>query len=111
MNGEVHGETVAQNNVKRCLHKWILISIAIEAAMLGDSMTARENALLWGLLSTVYFHVSEQMSQDFAEMQEDDDEGGLIIDTDLIAGAIQSAGDHKGFSSSGNDDHHSSYFY
>ncbi|XP_071502155.1 histone-lysine N-methyltransferase NSD2-like [Diadema antillarum] len=37
--------------------------------------------------------ITSDMSQDFAEMQEDDDEGGLIIDTDLIAGAIQSAGD------------------
>ena len=47
MNGEVHGESVMHNNVKRCLHKWILISIAIEleAAMLGDSMTSHENAL------------------------------------------------------------------
>ena len=33
-NGEVHGETVMHNNVKRCLHKWLLISVAIEAAML-----------------------------------------------------------------------------
>ena len=33
-NGEVHGETVTHNNVKRCLHKWILISVTIEAAML-----------------------------------------------------------------------------
>ena len=51
------------------------------------------------------------MSQDFAEMQEDDDEGSLIIDTDIIAGAIQSATDsHKGLSNSGNQ-YHSSYFY
>ena len=28
---------------KKCLHKWILISIATEAAMLEDSMTSREN--------------------------------------------------------------------
>ena len=44
-NGEVHGETVTYNNVKRCLHKWILISFAIEAAMLEDSMTSHKNAL------------------------------------------------------------------
>eukprot|EP00057_Strongylocentrotus_purpuratus_P010549 XP_011665023.1 PREDICTED: histone-lysine N-methyltransferase NSD2 isoform X2 [Strongylocentrotus purpuratus] len=41
--------------------------------------------------------ITSDMSQDFAEMQEDDDEGGLIIDTDLIADAIQSVGEgHKG---------------
>ena len=34
--------------------------------------------------------VPTQMSKDFAEMQED--EPGLIIDTDLITGAIESAG-------------------
>ena len=44
-NGEVHGETVTHNNAKRCSHKWILISVAIEAAMLADSMTSHENAL------------------------------------------------------------------
>ena len=32
------------NNVKTCVHKWILISIAIEAAILEDSMTLHENA-------------------------------------------------------------------
>lgn len=36
--------------------------------------------------------ITSDMSQDFAEMQEDDDEGGLIIDTDTIAGVIQSVG-------------------
>ena len=47
-----------------------------------------------------------QMSQDFAEMQEDDDEGGLIIDTDLIADAIQSVGEgQKGDPHSGNNHH------
>ena len=44
-NGEVHGETVMHKNLNRCLHKWILISVAIEAAMLEDSITSRENAL------------------------------------------------------------------
>ena len=44
-NGEVHGETIMHNNVIRCLHKWILISVATEAAMLEDSMTSRKNAL------------------------------------------------------------------
>ena len=34
-NGEVHGETVTHNNVKRCLHKWILISVAIESGPVG----------------------------------------------------------------------------
>ena len=45
MNGEVHGETVTHNNAKRCLHKWILISIAIEAVMLENSVASHENAL------------------------------------------------------------------
>ena len=45
-NGEVHEETVMHNNVKRCLHKWILIYVAIEAAMLEDSMMSRENTLV-----------------------------------------------------------------
>ena len=27
MNREVHGQTVTHNSVKRCLHKWILISV------------------------------------------------------------------------------------
>ena len=44
-NGEVHGQTVTHNNVKRCLHKLILISAAIEAAMLEESMTSHENTL------------------------------------------------------------------
>ena len=43
-NGEAHGETMTHNNVNRCLHKWILIAVAIEAAMLEDSMMSRENA-------------------------------------------------------------------
>ena len=42
MNGEVYGETITHNNVKRCLHKWILIALAIKAAMLEDSMTSHE---------------------------------------------------------------------
>ena len=46
-NREVHGETKMHNNVKRCLHKWILIAVAIEAAMLEDSMASQENALYW----------------------------------------------------------------
>ena len=45
-NGEVHGGTVTHNNVKRCLHKWILISIAIEAAVLEDSMMPHENTII-----------------------------------------------------------------
>ena len=45
MNGEVHGETAMHNYVNRCLLKWIFIPVAIEAAMLEDSMTSRENAL------------------------------------------------------------------
>ena len=44
-NGEVHGESLMHNNVNRCLHKLILISVAIEAAMLENSMTSHENAL------------------------------------------------------------------
>ena len=44
-NGGVHGETVMPNNVKRCLHKWILIAVAIEAAMLEDRMTSHEITL------------------------------------------------------------------
>ena len=44
-NGGVHGATVTPNNVKRCLHKWILIAVAIEAAMLEDSMASHEIAL------------------------------------------------------------------
>ena len=39
-------ETITHNNVKRFLHKWILIAVAIEAAMLEDSMKSHENALL-----------------------------------------------------------------
>ena len=39
-NGGVHGETVTHINVERSLHKWILISVAIEAVMLEDSMTS-----------------------------------------------------------------------
>ena len=40
------------SNVKRCLHKLILIAVAIhvEAAMLEDTMTSRENALLSDVL-------------------------------------------------------------
>ena len=34
-----------QNNVKRCLHKWILIPLLQHAAMLEDIMTSHENAL------------------------------------------------------------------
>ena len=48
-NGEVHGDIITHNNVKICLHKWILIAVAIEAAILEDSMTSRENALQWQL--------------------------------------------------------------
>ena len=49
-HGEVHGETVTHNYVKRCLHKWILISVAVEVAMLEETMVSCENALylLWG---------------------------------------------------------------
>ena len=36
--------------VKRCLHKWIVIAVAIEAAMLEDSMTSREITLLWCIM-------------------------------------------------------------
>ena len=32
------------------MHKWILISVAIEAAMLEDSMTSHENALYVGVI-------------------------------------------------------------
>nr|XP_054766329.1 histone-lysine N-methyltransferase NSD2-like [Lytechinus pictus] len=39
--------------------------------------------------------ITSDMSQDFAEMQEEDDEGGLIIDTDIIADAIQSVTDRQ----------------
>ena len=41
----IMGKTIMHNNVKRCLHKLILIAVAIEAAMLEDSMTSHENAL------------------------------------------------------------------
>ena len=44
-NEEVYGETVTHNNVKRCLQRWILIAVAIEASMLEDNMTSHENAL------------------------------------------------------------------
>ena len=44
-NGEVHGEIITHNNVKRCLHKRILIAVPIEAAMLEDSITSHENTL------------------------------------------------------------------
>ena len=44
-NGEAHGDTVKQNNVKICLHKWILILLLQHAAMLEDIMTSHENAL------------------------------------------------------------------
>ena len=54
-NGGVYGETVMPNNVKRCLHKWILIAVAIEAAMLEDSMTSHENALLIKLWNQISF--------------------------------------------------------
>ena len=50
-NGGVHGETVTHNDVKRCLHKWILIAVAIEAAMLEGSMTSLEITLYEGVLS------------------------------------------------------------
>ena len=45
-SGGVHGETISHDNVKRCLHKWMLISIAMEAAMWEDNMTSCENALI-----------------------------------------------------------------
>ena len=45
MSGEVHGETIMHNDVKGwCLHKWILIYVAKEAAMLEHSIMSRENA-------------------------------------------------------------------
>ena len=56
-NGEVHGETVMHNNVKRCLHKWILIAVAIETAMLEDSMTSDDNALYTGGAVTTHFTI------------------------------------------------------
>ena len=37
---EAHGETVTHNNVNRCLYKLILIAVAMEAAMLEDSITS-----------------------------------------------------------------------
>ena len=52
-NGEVRGETVTNNNGKRCLHKWILISVAIEAAMLEDSMTSLETLYTKGVRKSI----------------------------------------------------------
>lgn len=57
----------------------------------------------------MFYHFSFsylQMSQDFAEMQEDDDEGGLIIDTDLIADAIQSVGEGQKCDPHSGNNHH-----
>ena len=43
-NGEVHGETITHNNVKK-MRNWILIYVAIEAAMLEDNMASCKNAV------------------------------------------------------------------
>ena len=44
---------LTHNNVQRCLYKWILISVAIEAAMLEDSMTSHDNALQGSVTAAV----------------------------------------------------------
>ena len=51
------------------LHKWILISVAIEAAMLEDSMTSHENALSGEQLYSLSSLLEEEVADIFVAAQ------------------------------------------
>ena len=53
MNREVHGQTVTHNSVKRCLHKWILISVEhYRSSHVGGQHDVKRNRSIqyhWGI--------------------------------------------------------------